>query len=203
MPSEETLQDKRHWMISVIIKTDGDERPVVATLAPLVRGAAAGLVRDVILVERHGSASMERVADASGCHLLVHRGSNGALLSHAAQAARSDWMLFLRAGAILEGSWIDEIGQFLESASLAPRARAAIFRQTRSPHADAAVRDAIKTARRWLLGPSAEQGLLISRAHYAALGGHSVTSERAEAKLLAKLRRKDRIILRSRIAASY
>lgn len=190
-------------MISVIIKTDGDEGPVVATLAPLVRGAAAGLVRDVILIERNGSASMERVADASGCHRLVHDGSNGALLSYAAQSARGEWILFLRAGAILEGSWIDEIAQFLESAALAPRARAAIFRLTRSPHADAPVRDAIKTARRWLLGPSADQGLLISRAHYTALGGHSATSDRAEAKLLAKLGRKDRIILRSRIVAGY
>src|SRR5262249_2470071 len=93
----------------------------------------------------------------------------------------------------------DEIAQFMENSSLAPRPRAAVFRYTRSPHADVRMLDAFKTARRVLLGPSADQGLLISRAHYEALGGHPQASERAEAKLLARLRRKDRIILRSRI----
>jgi hypothetical protein len=186
-------------MLSVIVLANGDERGVVATLAALVPGAAAGLVRDVQLLDRAGGDAMERVADVSGCHLLIRQGTDGALLSEGAKAARSNWLLFLRAGAILEGSWIDEIAQFMESASFAANARAAVFRYARSPHADLRVRDAFKTARRFLLGPSADQGLLISRAHYDALGGHPATSERAEPKLLAKLRRKDRIILRSRI----
>jgi hypothetical protein len=186
-------------MLSVVVLARGDERSVVATLAALVPAAAAGLVRDVLLVDRAGGASMERVADVAGCHLLVESGADGALLAAGAKAARSNWLLFLRAGAILEGSWIDETTQFMEAASLAPKARAAVFRHARSPYADLKVRDAFKTARRFLLGPSADQGLLISRAHYEALGGHPTASDRAETKLLAKLRRKDRILLRSRI----
>ncbi|MDQ8730770.1 glycosyl transferase [Bradyrhizobium sp. LHD-71] len=188
-------------MLSVIILTKGDERGVVMTLAALVPGAAAGLVRDVLLIDREGGGAIERVADVAGCQLLVHQGTDGALLREGARAARSNWLLFLRAGAVLEGSWIDEIAQFMESAALAPKARAAVFRYARSPHADLRVRDAFKTAHRLLLGPSADQGLLIARAHYDALGGHAASSERAEAKLLAQLRRKDRILLRSRIVA--
>ena len=186
-------------MLSAIVLAKGDERGVVATLAALVPGAAAGLIRDVLLVDRDGGESMARVADVSGCQLFVRQGSDGMLLREAAKEARSNWLLFLRAGAILEGSWIDEIAQFMESAAVAPKARAAVFRYARSPHSDVRVSDALKTARRILLGPTADQGLLISRAHYDALGGHSQASERAEAKLLARLRRKDRIILRSRI----
>lgn len=186
-------------MLSVVVLARGDERGVVATLSALVPGAAAGLVRDVLLVDRAGGDTMERVADVAGCHLLIQAGTDGALLAAGAKAARSNWLLFLRSGAILEGSWIDETTQFMEAASLAPRARAAVFRHARSPHADLKVRDAFKTARRILLGPSADQGLLISRAHYEALGGHTAASDRAESKLLAKLRRKDRILLRSRI----
>jgi hypothetical protein len=190
-------------MLSVIVLANGDERGVVATLAALVPGAAAGLVRDVLLVDRNGGDAMERVADVAGCHLRVSAGNDGALLSEAAKTVRSNWLLFLRAGAILEGSWIDETAQFMQSASLAREPRAAVFRYARSPHADLRVRDAFKTARRFVLGPSADQGLLISRAHYDALGGHSSASERAETKLLAKLRRKDRIILRSRIVVGF
>ena len=186
-------------MLSAIVLAREDERGVVATLAALVPGAAAGLVRDVLLVDRKSEDTMARVADVAGCNFLIRQGTDGVLLSEGAKAARSNWLLFLRAGAILEGSWIDETAQFMENASLASRPRAAVFRYARSPHADVGMRDAFKTARRVLLGPSADQGLLISRTHYDALGGHPQASERAEAKLLAKLRRKDRIILRSRI----
>jgi hypothetical protein len=189
-------------MLSVIVLAKGDERGVVATLASLVPGAAAGLVRDVLLVDRERDDTMARVADVAGCHFLVRQGPDGALLTEGAKAARSNWLLFLRAGAILEGGWIDETAQFMESAALAPKARAAVFRYARSPHTDLRVRDAFKTARRWVLGPSADQGLLIFRAHYDALGGHAASSERAETRLLAKLRRKDRIILRSRIVVA-
>ena len=48
-------------MLSVIIPTDGVEQPAVATLAALVPGAAAGVVREVLLVDRAGSGVIERV----------------------------------------------------------------------------------------------------------------------------------------------
>ena len=38
-------------MLSVIIPTEGVEQPAVATLAALVPGAAAGVVREVLLVD--------------------------------------------------------------------------------------------------------------------------------------------------------
>ena len=53
-------------MLSVIIPTDGVEQPAVATLAALVPGAAAGVVREVLLVDRAGNGVIERVADVAG-----------------------------------------------------------------------------------------------------------------------------------------
>jgi hypothetical protein len=38
-------------MLSVIIPTEGAEQPAVAALAALVPGAAAGVVREVLLVD--------------------------------------------------------------------------------------------------------------------------------------------------------
>lgn len=189
-------------MVSVIVLAKGDDRAVVATLAALVPGAAAGLIRDVQLADRAGGEDIARVADVAGCHLLVTSGPEGRVLSEAAKAARSNWLLFLRAGAIPEGSWIDEMSQFVETATLGAKRRAAVFRYARSPYVDPKLSDVIKTAGRWFRGPSVEQGLLISRAHYEALGGHDTTSERAEAKLLSRLGRKDRILFRSRVVAS-
>src|SRR6267154_156878 len=42
-------------MLSVIIPTEGVEQPAVATLAALVPGAAAGIIREVLLVDRAGA----------------------------------------------------------------------------------------------------------------------------------------------------
>ncbi len=115
--------------------------------------SAAGLIRDVCLVARPPADMIARVADVAGCNVLVAEGPNGALLTQAAKAARTDWLMFLRAGAILEGGWIDETAQFMESASLAPRTRAALFRYARSPHSDVRMRDAFKAARRHCSAP--------------------------------------------------
>ena len=53
-------------MLSVIIPTDGMEQPAVATLAALVPGAAAGVIKEVLLVDRAGTDVMARVADVAG-----------------------------------------------------------------------------------------------------------------------------------------
>ena len=42
-------------MLSVIIPTEGVEAPAVATLAALVPGAASGVIREVMLVDRGAS----------------------------------------------------------------------------------------------------------------------------------------------------
>ena len=60
-------------MLSVIIPTEGVEQPAVATLAALVPGAAAGVVREVLLVDRAGNGVIERVADVAGCRFLPSR----------------------------------------------------------------------------------------------------------------------------------
>lgn len=189
-------------MVSVIVSAGSDGHGVVATLAALVPGAAAGLIRDVQLVAGQSDAELERVADVAGCHLLAIQGPQGLRLSQAAKAAKSPWLLFLRAGAIPEGRWIDEVTQFIETASLQGARRAAVFRYARSPYAAPNLGDAFKLAGRWLRGPSADQGLLIARAHYDALGGHNATSERADGQLLSRLGRRDRILFRSRLIAA-
>lgn len=186
-------------MISVVIPTEGVEPPVVATLAALVPGAAAGVVRDVVLVDRPGSSVIERVADVAGCRFLKFDGSRAAALAAGAQQTRSPWLMFLHPGSVLDTGWIDEAAQFMQTVSLSGRQRAGVFRYARSPYDNASVRNGVRSLARFISGPSAEQGLLISRDHYERLGGYAPTARRAEAKLLSKLGRTGRATLRTRI----
>jgi hypothetical protein len=185
-------------MLSVIIPTEGVEQPAVATLAALVPGAAAGVIREVLLVDRSDTGVIERVADVAGCRFLRFEGTRSAALAEGARQARSPWLMFLRAGAVLDPGWIDETTLFIQGVALSGRPRAGIFRYARSPYAEARLRDRFRFLAR-IAGPLTDQGLLIARDHYDRLGGYSPDGRRSEARLLRQLGRASRTLLRSRI----
>src|ERR1051326_3821148 len=175
-------------MLSVIIPTEGVEQPAVATLAALVPGAAAGVVREVLLVDRSESGTIERVADVAGCRFLPFSGSRAAALAAGASQARSPWLMFLHAGAVLDAGWIDETTQFIQRVSISGKPRAGFFRYARSPCADPRWHDGLRFIARMIAGPSAEQGLLIARDHYDRLGGYAPDARRSEARPLDRKR---------------
>src|SRR5262249_8269654 len=125
---------------------------------------------------------------------------NGLLL--AAQRTRSPWLLFLRAGAVLQQGWIEETMGFIENAASAERARGAVFRFARPHYSDRPRPGIARALWRWLPGQAPDKGLLISRSHYERLGGHPSQARRPEAKLLARLGRRSRVTLQSRIVPS-
>ncbi|MGJ5132919.1 glycosyl transferase [Bradyrhizobium oligotrophicum] len=187
-------------MLSVIIPTEGVEQTAVATLSALVPGAAAGVVTEVLLVDRSPDSSViERVADVAGCHFMKFEGSQAAALAAGAASARAPWLMFLPAGAMLDPGWIDETMQFVQSVATAGRPRAGVFRYARSPYAAISLRDRLRAVARVLVGPLDDQGLLIARDHYRQLGGYKPDHKRAETRLLRQLGRSSRTMLRSRI----
>src|SRR6202167_3512207 len=186
-------------MLSVVIATEGVEQTAVATLAALVPGAAAGVVREVLLVDRTDTGVIERVADVAGCRFLRFAGTHAAALAAGARQARSPWLMFLHAGAVLDSGWIDETARFVQRVSDSGRPRAGIFRYARSPYSDTGLRDGLRYLARMITGPQADQGLLIARDHYERLGGYAPNARRSEARLLRQLGRSSRTLLRSRI----
>ena len=169
-------------MLSVIIPTEGVEQPTVATLAALVPGAAAGVVREVLLVDGADNGVIERVADVAGCRFLRFAGSRTAALAAGAREARSPWLMFLRAGAVLDTGWIEETTQFIQGVALSGSQRAGIFRYARSPYADMRLRDRLGSLTRLVAGPRTDQGLVIARDH---VGNHPVVGE-PRAQLVAE-----------------
>ena len=162
-------------------------------------GAAAGVIKEVLLVDRAGTGVMERVADVTGCRFLPFQGTRAAAMAAGARQARSPWLMFLHAGAVLDAGWIEESAQFIQRVSDSGRPRAGIFRYARSPYADTGLRDGLRYLARMIAGPQADQGLLIARDHYERLGGYAPNARRSEARLLRQLGRSSRTLLRSRI----
>src|SRR2546430_15705383 len=120
-------------MLSVVIPTDGVEQSAVATLAALVPGAAAGLVREVLLVDRSDSGVIERVADVTGCRFLPFEGTRGAAMAAGARQAPRPWLMFLHRAAVLESAWIQETSPIIPRGSCRGRAPPGLFSHARSP----------------------------------------------------------------------
>jgi hypothetical protein len=190
-------------MISVIIATNESEQLLLPTLAALVPGAMVGLVGDVIVADAGSRDGTAAVADVAGCRFEVMQGSLGSRLQQAAAMARAPWLLFLRPGSMPDVTWIDEASRFVRDAQFGARtvARAAVFR--RAP-AGASARPIVLEAFALLaaaLGarPRPDQGLLVSKELYNAVGGHRDGGD-PETELLHRLGRRRIVLLRSSVA---
>jgi glycosyltransferase involved in cell wall biosynthesis len=159
-------------MLTVIIPTLESERALVQTLSPLVAGATAGLIAEVIVADGGSRDATEEVAEIAGCRFLRSDAPAGVRLKEAAALARTPWLMFLRAGSVPEPAWVDAVQDFMRG-----DAQAASFRR---PAGGLFAR---------LLAPriQPEQGLLIAKRLYDSAGGHP-PREDAEAALLRGLR---------------
>ena len=176
-------------MLTVIIPTHESERTLVQTLAPLVSGATAGLITEVIVADAGSSDATAEVADLAGCTYLVSDAPPGVRLKQAAAAAHTPWLLFLQPGTVPEPGWIEAVEAFIATGEADDRA-AAFQRRTQQVEEPGLIAflGALKAA---LFGTPVgpEQGLLIARRFYDRIGGHPASAE-GEAALLARLGRR-------------
>ena len=190
-------------MLSVIIPTYDSERALVQTLSALVPGATAALLADVVVADAGSRDDTEQVAEIAGCHFMKSSGSLGARLKAAAKNTRAPWLMFLRAGAMPEAGWITAVERFMQETDMREdAARAAVFRP---PPAADMLRPGLAEVLAMLRvafggGAKPEQGLLIARRFYDALGGHPARED-AEAALLRLVGRRRTTMLP--VAARY
>lgn len=179
-------------MLSVVIPTHESERLLVPTLAALVPGAMSGLVSEVVVIDAGSSDATEEVADIAGCRFMRSDLPLDARLKQAAVSTRTPWLMFLRAGCVPEPGWIQATERFMEATSqIDDAARAAVFRP---PAAADLLRPGLSEVLALLRvvaggGAQPEQGLLIARRFYDAIGGHPDSAE-PEAAILRKLGRR-------------
>ena len=183
-------------MLSAIIATQELERALVPTLAALVPGATAGLLGEVIVADAGSRDATAEVADVAGCRFMASSEPLGARLKAAAASTRTPWLMFLRAGCVPEAGWVSAADRFIEASDRLDKPRAAVFRPP-------GIADLLRPGLAELLallrvtlggGAKPEQGLLIARRHYEAIGGHP-DGEGAEASILRRIGRRRLVML--------
>jgi rSAM/selenodomain-associated transferase 2 len=161
-----TLQERLR--ISVVVPTLN----AADTLPQLLRGLrSAPLVCEVIVADGGSGDGTAAAASGAGARVIVVAAGRGTQLAAGAARASGRWLLFLHADCRPGPGWEDAAEAFLAAPGAASRAG----------YFDLALDDPAPAARRlerivaWrcrvLALPYGDQGLLISRALYDAVGG--------------------------------
>jgi glycosyltransferase involved in cell wall biosynthesis len=192
-------------MISVVISTLNSEAPLGETLAALVPAAVDGLVREVIVADGGSTDRTLAVADDAGARIVAAEPGRGAQLKAGAAAARFPWLLFLDAGTSLAAGWEREARLHMERAeSGRRRPAAASFRLVLD--ADGMLvrmRERLASLRAHVLKlPHGNQGLLIPRALYDAVGGFAALPVLEHVDLLRRIGRGRVVMLDARAIVS-
>jgi rSAM/selenodomain-associated transferase 2 len=163
MPSSATL--------SVVIPVLDAAASLPSCIAVLGEGRRSGLVGEILVVDGGSGDATAVVASTLGARVLAAPRGRGTQLAAGGAAASSDWLLFLHADTALAPGWPRAVSAVI--ADPAMRERAFYFQLRFDDPAPAARRlERIVALRcRWLGLPYGDQGLLLSRAFYAALGG--------------------------------
>lgn len=156
-------------MLSVIIPTLDAAARLPACLAALAPGAIDGLVKELVVVDGGSTDASCAIADDAGARVLTSAPGRGVQLIAGAAAARAPWLLFLHADTVLSEDWVDAA-----RAHAVDPSRVGVFR-LRFDDADPRARLVEAGARfraRTFGVPYGDQGLLIARPLYDALGGY-------------------------------
>jgi rSAM/selenodomain-associated transferase 2 len=192
-------------MISVIIPTLNAERTLGPTLASLVPAVVADVVQEAIIVDGGSIDETCAIAESAGTTLVRAERGRGSQLQAGAAQAKGDWLLFLHADTMLDPGWHEEAKSFMQRVDAGKR-----------PPAAASFRFALDDdgsmprLLEWLVGlrcsllalPYGDQGLLISRALYAKLGGFKPLPLMEDVDLVRRLRRRELVMLKSRATTS-
>ena len=154
--------------LSVVIPTLNAAEALPACLAALMEGVEAGLIRELVISDGGSQDATLRIAEEAGAVQVSGPPSRGGQLRRGAGAAGGDWLLFLHADSRLPGGWAEIVTAQMEAG------RPASFRLKFDTGGTAA-----KTVAGWanlrsrlFSLPYGDQGLLISRREYDAVGGY-------------------------------
>jgi rSAM/selenodomain-associated transferase 2 len=156
--------------ISIIIPTLNAAPQLPDTLARIMEGLNAGVVRELVISDGGSTDDIEQLAAEIGATFVTGPAGRGGQLIRGADAAKGDWLLFLHADTWLPEGWSEAALEHIQN-----DANALVFSLSfRGAHGPMAkITSAWANLRSRAFGlPYGDQALLISRALYDSIGGH-------------------------------
>lgn len=190
-PRTNSLAGANHPGLSIVIPALDSADCLAPTL-----GALEPAGDEVIVVDGGSRDDTRMIAQSSGARVVTAAAGRGAQLAAGAAAARGRWFLFLHADTRLSKGCLDAARGFMDREH-SGEDRAAVFHYALDDDAPAARRLETLVAWRYrLLGlPYGDQGLLISRAFYDALGGFRPLPLMEDVDLIRRIGRRRLVML--------
>jgi rSAM/selenodomain-associated transferase 2 len=177
--------------LSVVIATRNEAARLPALLAQLA--AAPALVREVLVVDGGSGDGTGWLARLAGARVLTTEPGRGLQLGRGGAAAAGAWLLLLHADVRLPGGWAERVGRTLAQPRAAERAwyfELAIA----APRPELRLLElGVRLRSRWRQLPYGDQGLLLHRDLYAAVGGVRPLPLMEDLDLVERLRRRTRL----------
>lgn len=172
--------------LSVVIPTLNAAASLPETLSALDDGD--GLVAETVVSDGGSTDGTVAFARARGCKVASGAKGRGGQLARGAEAASGDWLLFLHADTVLSADWSEAVRRHMADAP----GQAAVFRFALDDPSPAARRLERMVAWRvkLLALPYGDQGLLIARALYDAVGGFSDLPLMEDVELIGRIGRR-------------
>jgi len=192
-------------MISVVIPTLDAEAELTGTLTALVPATVQGVVREVVIADGGSHDATEEIADIAGAVFIRAPKGRGAQLAAGADAARSEWLLFLHADTVLQAGWEQEAASFMERVESGkhPAAAAAFsFVLDDFGARPRFVETMVRLRCALFRTPYGDQGLLIPRRLYNSIGGYRPLPLMEDVDLVRRLGRRRLVMMRSRAVTS-
>jgi rSAM/selenodomain-associated transferase 2 len=183
-------------MISIVIPSLNAAKTLPTTLAALAPAAMAGLVRELIIIDGGSQDQTAMLADEAGARFEQAEPGRGGQLRYGCDLAKGPWLLILHADTRLSVDWEAEAVRHIRQNP----DQAGYFRfQLDDPQLIARVWETGVAARCAILGlPYGDQGLLIRKAVYEAVGGYKSLGLMEDVDLVRRLGRARLVALKAR-----
>jgi len=154
--------------ISVVVPTLNAEPTLTACLGALMEGLEHGLIRELVVSDGGSDDATGAVAQAWGAQVVHGAPSRGGQLRRGVAAAQGEWLLIVHADTVLRAGWTQAVRSHMQDRARAGWFRLAFDQRGLAPSVVAGW--ANLRSRAGL--PYGDQGLLIHRDLYAAVGGY-------------------------------